>query len=83
MTLSSRSESGRLVLRRALTILVIGVALSSIKHGAWYPTGVLQHIAGYFRKDLDEAVALGEEQEVELRPDGAGSIHARITAEAS
>ena len=48
MSLSSRTGSGRLVLRRVLLLALIGVALSSFKHGRLYPTGVLQHIAGAY-----------------------------------
>ncbi|HVM34055.1 MAG TPA: heparan-alpha-glucosaminide N-acetyltransferase domain-containing protein [Actinomycetota bacterium] len=48
MTLSKRTGNLRLVLRRAGLLLLLGVALSSFKHGGFYPTGVLQHIAGAY-----------------------------------
>jgi predicted acyltransferase len=48
MTLSRRSRSPRLVLRRAVLLLALGVLLSSMKHETLFITGVLQHIAGAY-----------------------------------
>jgi predicted acyltransferase len=48
MTLSRRSRSPRLVLRRVVLLLALGVLLSSMKHETLFITGVLQHIAGAY-----------------------------------
>jgi predicted acyltransferase len=48
MTLSRRAGSTRLVLRRTGLLLVVGIAISSFKHGEVHLTGVLQHIAGAY-----------------------------------
>lgn len=48
MTLSTRSGSALQVMRRVAILLTIGILLTSFKHGAFYPTGVLQHIAGSY-----------------------------------
>lgn len=48
MTLSQRAGSPRLVLRRVALLLLLGVALASLKHEGLAITGVLQHIAGAY-----------------------------------
>jgi predicted acyltransferase len=48
MTLSRRAASPRLDLRRVSVLALLGVALSSLKHGRLAITGVLQHIAGAY-----------------------------------
>ena len=48
MTLSRRTGSTRLVLKRVTLLVLLGVVLSSFKHGHLVPTGVLQHIAGSY-----------------------------------
>jgi predicted acyltransferase len=48
MTLSSRAGLPRFILRRVSLLAVLGVALSSLKHGRLAITGVLQHIAGAY-----------------------------------
>lgn len=45
MTLSKRTGSAHLVLRRTLILIVLGVALTSLKHQHFGVFGVLQHIA--------------------------------------
>lgn len=45
MTLSSRSGSPRQVLRRAVILVLLGIALTSLKHESLGIFGVLQHIA--------------------------------------
>ena len=45
MSLSRRAREPRQVLRRAALILLLGIALSSLKHERLAVTGVLQHIA--------------------------------------
>ena len=45
MTLSSRGLDGRHVLYRASVLLVLGIALASLRHETFGRTGVLQHIA--------------------------------------
>jgi predicted acyltransferase len=45
MSLSSRARSAGFVLRRAGLLFLLGLALASLKHGQFYVTGVLQHIA--------------------------------------
>lgn len=45
MTLSSRTASPRQVLRRAAILVVLGIALTSLKHAHFGIFGVLQHIA--------------------------------------
>jgi predicted acyltransferase len=48
MTFSSRGQSVRHVLYRAAVLLVLGIALASLKHETFGATGVLQHIAGAY-----------------------------------
>ena len=48
MTLSPRGADARHVLFRAGVLLVIGIALGSLKHERLALTGVLQHIAGAY-----------------------------------
>lgn len=48
MTLSARAADLRHVLRRAGLLLLLGVALSSLKYEQLFVTGVLQHIAGAY-----------------------------------
>lgn len=48
MTLSRTTNSPRLVIRRVAILFLLGIALSSFKHGDLYVTGVLQHIAGSY-----------------------------------
>jgi len=48
MMLSRRAGSPRLVLRRVMLLMAIGIALSSLKHERLFVTGVLQHIAGAY-----------------------------------
>lgn len=48
MTLSPRGGDARHVLFRAGVLLVIGIALGSLKHEKFALTGVLQHIAGAY-----------------------------------
>lgn len=48
MTLSRRAAEPRHVLRRVALLAVIGIALTSLKHGTFIPVGVLQHIAGAY-----------------------------------
>lgn len=48
MTLSRRAGTPRLVLRRVGLLLVVGIAISSLKHAEFHVTGVLQHIAGSY-----------------------------------
>src|SRR3546814_2729346 len=45
LTLSSRSADLSHVLKRAAKLLVIGIALATLKHERFALTGVLQHIA--------------------------------------
>ena len=48
MTLSPRGQDGRHVLYRAAILLVLGVALASLRHETFAATGVLQHVAGAY-----------------------------------
>lgn len=48
MTLSRRSGSPRLMLKRVALLALLGVALSSLKHQGLVLPGVLQHIAGSY-----------------------------------
>jgi predicted acyltransferase len=48
MTLSPRSADLPHVLRRAALLLLLGIALASLKHEQLMVTGVLQHIAGAY-----------------------------------
>jgi predicted acyltransferase len=48
MTLSRRTGSTRLILRRVALLLAFGILLSSMKHERFSITGVLQHIAGAY-----------------------------------
>lgn len=48
MTLSRRAGSSRMVMRRVALLLVLGIALTSLKHERFAPFGVLQHIAGSY-----------------------------------
>lgn len=48
MTLSRRANSGSTVLRRVVLLVVIGILLTSHKHGRLVIFGVLQHIAGAY-----------------------------------
>jgi predicted acyltransferase len=48
MTLSRRAVNAGHVLRRAVVLFALGVALGSLKHQQFWVTGVLQHIAGAY-----------------------------------
>lgn len=48
MPFSAKAQSPHLVLRRVALLLVIGVALSSLKYGHLVLAGVLQHVAGAY-----------------------------------
>ena len=48
MTLSRRTADGRQVARRVIVLYLIGVALTTLKHGSLGLRGVLQHIAGSY-----------------------------------
>lgn len=45
MTLSTKTGSPRMVMRRVTILFLLGVALTSLKHGHLASAGVLQHIA--------------------------------------
>lgn len=48
MTLSRRTGSPRMVMKRVVLLIILGIGLTSLKHERFATFGVLQHIAGSY-----------------------------------